>query len=283
MRTSAPRSLRPSPFAAVLRHGALAATGLAMLLPFVWMISLSLKPPSEIFRATFSLLPDHWYLVENYTTALTAAPLPRYMANGVLVCASILCLQILIGAPLAYALAKLRFPGRGLVFALVLIGLLLPRQVLSLPLFVLVHQLGLLNSYSALILPYAISPFGVFLFRQVFKAIPDDIVNAARLDGLSEWAIVWTIMLPMALPAVLAFSIFSVVLHWNDLFWPLIVIKSPALMPPALGVVAFRNVESGSDFGPLMAGAVLVVLPLLIAFAGAQRWFIEGLATSSLK
>jgi multiple sugar transport system permease protein len=254
-----------------------------MLLPFIFMVSLSLKPPTEIFSSSFSLLPHHWYAIENYMQAITAAALPRYLANGVIVCTIILGLQIVTGVPLAYALAKLRFVGRGFVFALVLIGVLLPHQVLSLPLFALAYQLGVLNSYTALIFPYAVSPFGIFLFRQVFMTIPDDIVDAARLDGLSEWAIVWKIVLPMALPAVIAFSIFSVVLHWNDLFWPLIVIKSPALMPPALGVAAFRNAESGADLGPLMAGAVLVVAPLLIAFLAAQRWFIEGLATSSLK
>jgi multiple sugar transport system permease protein len=150
-------------------------------------------------------------------------------------------------------------------------------------LFILCYELGILNSYAALILPFIVSPFGIFLFRQFFKSIPDDIIHAARLDGLSELAIVWRIMLPMALPAVVAFSIFSVVAHWNDLFWPSIVIKSQALMPPSLGVTAFRSTEAASDYGPLMAGAVLVVLPLLVAFALAQRWFIEGLTSSSLK
>jgi multiple sugar transport system permease protein len=269
--------------AALGRHAALILTGALVLVPFVWMVSLSLKPPEEIFSGAFALLPRHWYAVENYFRALTAAHLPRYLLNGFVVCAAILCLQILICAPAAYALAKLEFRGRDLLFGLVLISLLLPHQVLALPLFILCYQLGILNSYAALILPFVVSPFGIFLFRQFFKSIPDDIIHAARLDGLSEWAIVWRIMLPMALPAVVAFSIFSIVAHWNDLFWPSIVIKSEVLMPPALGVTAFRSTEAGADYGPLMAGAVLVVLPLLVAFAAAQRWFIEGLTTSSLK
>jgi multiple sugar transport system permease protein len=272
-----------SVLAAIGRHTALLVTGAFMMAPFVWMVSQSLKPPGEIFNSSFSLLPTQWYAVENYGKALTAAPLPRFLLNGLIVCASILALQIAISAPAGYALAKLKFPGRALLFGLVLIGLLLPKQALALPLFVLCYQLGVLNSYAALILPFIVSPLGIFLFRQFFKSIPDDIVHAARLDGLSELAIVWRIMVPMARPAVIAFSIFSVVAHWNDLFWPTIVIKSEALMPPSLGVVAFRSAESGSDYGPLMAGAVLVVLPLLIAFVAAQRWFIEGLTTSSLR
>jgi multiple sugar transport system permease protein len=269
--------------AAIARHALLLATGAVVLAPFIWMVSLSLKPPGEIFQASFSLLPREWYALENYGKALTVAPLLRYLANGAIVCAAILALQILFCAPCAYALAKMEFRGRSLLFGLVLTGLLLPHQVLALPLFILCYSLGILNSYAALILPFVVSPFGIFLFRQFFKTIPDDIVHAARLDGLSELAIVWRIMLPMAMPAVIAFSIFSVVAHWNDLFWPLIAVKSPNLMPPALGVAIFRGAEAGSDHGPLMAGAVLVVLPLLVAFVAAQRWFIEGLTSASLK
>jgi multiple sugar transport system permease protein len=269
--------------AAIGRHALLLASGGLMLLPFVWMASLSLKPPGEIFRTSFSLLPEHWYAIENFGKALTTASLPRYMANGVLVCIAILALQILICAPCAYALAKLEFRGRDLLFALVLIGLLIPHQVLAVPLFVLGYSLGILNSYTALIFPFIVSPFGIFLFRQFFRSIPNDVVHAARLDGLSELAIVWRIMLPMAMPAVIAFSIFSVVSHWNDLFWPLIAVKSPNLMPPALGVAIFHGGEASTEYGPLMAGAVLVILPLVLAFIVAQRWFIEGLTSVSLK
>src|ERR1700689_1782887 len=179
------RQSRP---AAIVRHAVLLASGGVMVLPFVWMASLSLKPPNEIFRASFSLLPEHWYAIENYTKALTAAPLPRYIANGLIGCAAILASQILICAPCAYALAKLEFRGRDLLFGLVLIGLLLPHQVLALPLFILGYSLGLLNSYAALIFPFIVSPFGIFLFRQFFRSIPDDVVHAARLDGLSEFA-----------------------------------------------------------------------------------------------
>ncbi|MDQ0469536.1 carbohydrate ABC transporter permease [Labrys wisconsinensis] len=277
---------RPSRLAgpgAIARHATLLTTGALILVPFVWMASLSLKPPGEIFRASFSLLPEHWYAVENYSRAVTEAPLPAYMLNGVIVCAAILALQILVCAPCAYALAKLEFRGRDALFALVLIGLLLPHQVLSLPLFILGYSLGILNTYAALVFPFVVSPFGIFLFRQFFKSIPDDIVHAARLDGLSELAIVWKIMVPMALPAVVAFSIFSVVSHWNDLFWPLIAVRDEALMPPPLGIMAFKNEEAGNDYGPLMAASTLVVLPLVVAFLAAQRWFVEGLTGGAVK
>lgn len=275
--------LNSSWFGAIGRHLILAGTGLLILAPFVWMVSLSLKPPGEIFRASFSLFPQEWHAKENYATALTAAPLPRFMLNGVIVCVSILALQILTSAPLAYALAKLRFKGREALFGLVLVSLLIPHQVLALPLFILGYKVGILNTYAALIYPFIVSPFGIFLFRQFFMSIPDDVVHAARLDGLSEFSIVWRIMVPMAMPAIIAFSIFSVVSHWNDLFWPLIAVRSQELMPPALGVVAFRNEEAGNDYGPLMAGATIIVAPLVLAFIAAQRWFVEGLTSGSVR
>jgi multiple sugar transport system permease protein len=274
---------RLSPPAVIVRHAVLLITSALILVPFVWMVSLSLKPPGEAFRASFSLLPEHWYAIENYTRAITGASLPRYMLNGVVVCAAILALQILVCAPCAYALAKLRFKGRDVLFSLVLIGLLLPHQVLALPLFIMGYQFGILNTYAALVFPFVVSPFGIFLFRQFFKSIPDDVVHAARLDGLSELAIIWRIMVPMALPAAIAFSIFSVVSHWNDLFWPLIAVRAENLMPPPLGIMAFKNAEAGNDYGPLMAAATLVVLPLIIAFLAAQKWFVDGLTAGSVK
>ncbi|WP_457814296.1 carbohydrate ABC transporter permease (plasmid) [Sinorhizobium meliloti] len=272
----------PAP-TAILRHAVLLVTAALILAPFVWMVSLSIKPPGEIFRASFSFWPEQFYGIENYTKAITQAPLLRYMLNGVIVCASILALQIAVCAPAAYALAKLEFAGRDLLFALVLIALLLPHEVLALPLFILGAKIGVLNTYAALIFPYVVSPFGIFLFRQLFKTIPDDVVHAARLDGYSELGIVWKIMVPMALPAIIAFGIFSVVSHWNSLFWPLIAVRDQNLMPPPLGIMAFKNEEAGNDYGPLMAASTLVVAPLAIAFLAAQRWFVEGLARGAVK
>jgi multiple sugar transport system permease protein len=268
---------------AIARHVVLLITAAVVLVPFAWMVSLSLKPPGEIFRAHFRFWPEQFYLVQNYGKALTSVPLPRFLLNGVVVCTAIVTLQVAVCAPCGYALAKLRFPGRGALFGLVLVCLLFPSQALALPLFILGYSLGVLNSYAALVMPFIVSPFGIFLFRQFFRTIPDDLVHAARLDGLSELSIVWTIMVPIAMPAVIAFGTFSVVSHWNDLFWPLIAVRSEQLMPPALGVVAFRDEEAGSDYGPLMAGATLVVAPLVVAFLVAQRWFVEGLMGGAIK
>ncbi|MGJ5180266.1 carbohydrate ABC transporter permease [Bradyrhizobium oligotrophicum] len=277
------RAVRLSWPASIARHALLVSTATLVLAPVVWMVSLSLKPPGEIFRASFTLLPEQWYAIENYTRAIAVAPLPRFLANGVLVCSTILLCQIVVCAPIAYALAKLHFWGRSATFGLVLVGLLLPHQVVALPLFVLCWKIGILDSYAALVLPFVVSPFGIFLFRQFFKSISDDLMHAARLDGYSELGIVFHIMLPLARPAVIAFSILSISSHWNDLFWPLIAVRTEELMPPALGVITFRNEEAGSDYGPLMAGAAIIMAPLVIAFLAAQRWFVDGLMLGSMK
>jgi multiple sugar transport system permease protein len=267
----------------VARHAILILTAAFALLPFVWMVSLSLKPPQEIFQADFRLWPTVFHGGENYRVALTAAPMLRFLLNGILVCAAIFALQLLVCIPCAYALAKLRFRGRDTLFSAVLVGLLLPPQALAIPHFVLLHVFGLLDTYAALILPWAISTFGIFLLRQFFSSIPDEIIHAARLDGLGEFEIIWRIMIPMTVPAVAAFGIFSVVAHWNDLFWPLIAVRSAEISTPALGILLFRDDEAGQLLGSLMAGAVIIVAPLLLAFLIAQRRFIDGLAVTTMK
>lgn len=266
-----------------VRHAVLLLTAAFALLPFVWMVSLSLKPPEEIFQADFHLWPTAFHGIENYRAALTAAPMFRFLLNGLLVCAAIFALQLLVCIPCAYALAKLRFHGRDTFFSAVLVALLLPAQALAIPHFVLLHVFGLLDTYAALILPWAISTFGIFLLRQFFRSIPDEIIHAARLDGLGEFEIIWRIMIPMTVPALAAFGIFSVVAHWNDLFWPLIAVRSAEISTPALGILLFRDDEAGQFLGPLMAGAVIIVAPLLLAFLIAQRRFIDGLAVTTMK
>ena len=267
----------------VARHAFLILTAAFALLPFFWMVSLSLKPPEEIFQADFHLWPMAFHGVENYRVALTAAPMFRFLLNGLLVCAAIFTLQLLVCIPCAYALAKLRFHGRDTLFSAVLVGLLLPPQALAIPHFVLLNVFGLLDTYAALILPWVISTFGIFLLRQFFRSIPDEVIHAARLDGLGEFEIIWRIMIPMTVPALAAFGIFSVVAHWNDLFWPLIAVRREEISTPALGILLFRDDEAGQFLGPLMAGAVIIVAPLLVAFLIAQRRFIDGLAVTTMK
>ena len=262
---------------------ALGLVGLLLLMPYIWMLSASLKPLDELFRASLSLWPERFHAVENYSRVFSQVPVFHYLWNGIVVCAGILFFQLLFAVPAGYALAKLRFPGRDIAFGLVMLGLLVPPHVPALPRYVTFCKRGLLNTYAALILPFTISVFAIFLFRQFFRALPDELIHAARLDGIGEFEIVWRIILPNSWPAATAFAIFSVVAHWNDLFWPLIVIEGQARATPALGVLYFRSDEAGDDFAALMAAAVIMTLPLVLAFLFAQRRFVEGIATTGLK
>ena len=267
----------------VLRHALLIAGALVMVLPFVLMVSISLKPPGEIFAPEFRLLPEQWYAIENYTLAFQKQPLGRFLLNGVIVTAAIFAAQALFALPCAYALAKLRWRGRETTFLFVLLALLVPPQVPAIPLYIGLWHLKLLDSYAALILPSTISVFGIFLMRQFFKTVPDDLLHAARLDGMSELAIVWRVMLPTAMPALIAFGLLSLVWNWNDFFWPLLVIQTETLATPPLGVVFFNNAEAGTNYGPLMAAATVITAPLVIAFLLAQRWFIDGVTMTAIK
>lgn len=269
--------------AGILRHAALLLGAAIMLAPFVWMLSTSLKPQGEIFLDHVRLWPDRLAVVENYREAFAKAPLLRFLLNGAIVTVTIFAIQVAVAVPCAYALAKLRFRGRQVLFAAILACLLIPPHAISVPLFILFHQAGILNSYAALVAPFTISVFGIFLMRQFFMTVPDDLVDAARMDGMSEFAIVWRVMAPTAIPALTAFGIFSIVAHWNDYFWPLIAINDEHLLTPSLGVAAFRNQEAGTNYGPLMAAATVIIAPLVLAFLLAQRRFIEGIALSGMK
>ncbi len=223
-------------------------------------------------------------VVFNYTKAFTEAPLLRYLLNGIIVTASIFFIQVLVAVPAAYALAKLKFWGREAVFSLVLFCLLIPVHAIALPLYIMLAKLGLTNTYAALVVPWTISVFGIFLMRQFFMTVPDDLIDAARMDGMGEFTIVWRVMLPTAIPALLAFAIFSIVAHWNDYFWPRIVVTGNRdLFTPPLGLREFKGDGDGSFFGPMMATATVIVMPLIVAFLLAQKRFIEGITLSGMK
>ncbi|MAI45981.1 MAG: carbohydrate ABC transporter permease [Hyphomicrobiaceae bacterium TMED74] len=231
-------------------------------------------------REQCSMLP----VVFNYSKAFSEAPLLRYLLNGVFVTLTIFFIQVLVALPCAYALAKLRFWGRDVVFGLVLFCLLIPVHAIALPLYIMLSKAGLTNTYAALIIPWTISVFGIFLMRQFFMTVPDDLIDAARMDGMTEFSIVWRVMLPTAIPALLAFGIFSVVAHWNDYFWPRVVITGNRdLFTPPLGLREFKGDADGSFWGPMMATATIIVTPLIIAFLLAQRRFIEGITMTGMK
>jgi multiple sugar transport system permease protein len=263
--------------ASLVRHLALCAGAALMVLPFVFALWIATRAPDEIFAVSAPLLPHDWSVLRNLDVALHASPLLRLLRNGVMPGALILVCQITVMVPCAYALAKLDFPGRDKLFVLVLIALVIPPPVLAIPHFLMVSKLGLLDSYAGLAFPWIISAFGIFLLRQFFARVPGEIIEAARLDGLREEEILLQIMVPMAWPAIGAFAIYSFVHHWNDLFWPSIIIKSERMATPPYGIMLFQSEDAGSDFGALMAGAVLISLPMIVAFLLARRTFLSAM------
>lgn len=267
----------------LVRHLVLLLGTTVMLAPFVLMVATSFKPKDEIFATRFHLLPQRLGVVENYHEALTQVPLLHFLLNGVIVTAAIFALQVVVNVPAAYALAKLRFRGRTTLFGAVLVCLLIPYQATALPIYILFYWFGLLNTYAALVLPFTISVFGIFLMRQFFLGVPDDLIDAARIDGMSEYGIVWSVMAPAAIPALVAFGIFSVVAHWNDYFWPLIAVGDHSLYTSPLGIAFLKLNGEGTAYGPLMAAATIVIAPLVLAFLLAQRRFVEGITFTGLK
>jgi multiple sugar transport system permease protein len=291
-------------FGEFTKHVVLLFGAVIVVLPFYLMLSFSLKSPAEIqsisggFFGSQALMTDRRCIKEgrsveecemrpvvyNYTAAFNEAPLLRYLLNGVIVTVSIFLIQVLVALPCAYALAKLRFWGRDVVFGMVIFCLLIPVHAIALPLYIMLAKAGLTNSYAALVIPWTISVFGIFLMRQFFKTVPDDLIDAARMDGMSEFSIVWRVMLPTAIPALLAFGIFSVVAHWNDYYWPRIVITGDRdLMTPPLGLRMFKSDLDGNEYGPMMAATAVIVAPLVVAFLLAQRRFIEGITLAGMK
>lgn len=261
---------------------ALGAGGLVMLLPFAWMLSLSLKPENEIYTPDIAFLPREWDFA-NYVEAWTVGYAGTFVINGVIVTLGILVLQYLTIIPAAYVLARKNFRIRGLIMSTVLAVLLIPPQVTAIPVYMMLAEARLLDTYAALIIPFASSAFGIFLLRQSFRTVPQELIDAARMDGASEAYTLWFVVVPQVLPAIAAFGIFSVVTHWNDFFWPLLVVTSIERATPPLGISIFASNEGGNEVGPMMATATLVVMPLVIAFLIARRRFVEGVTLSGLK
>jgi multiple sugar transport system permease protein len=264
-------------------HIVLGAAALLVALPFIWMLATAFKAPSEIFEARLWPLPQQWFGFGHFQDVLQSVPIGRYMLNGLIVCAGILAVQLLVAVPAAYALAKLPMAGRNWLFAGVLAALAIPIQVIALPLYIGLSAVGALNTYFALMLPFFLSMFAIFLLRQVFLSFPDEIIQAARMDGLTELEIIWWIVAPSARAAIAAFAVFSLVAHWNDLYWPMVVISSTALAPPPLGMLLFASAESGANYGALMAGATLITAPMVLAFLVARRRFIQGITMTGFR
>jgi multiple sugar transport system permease protein len=261
------------------------------LLPFVWMLSTSLKRVDQVMTNPPSLIP-HPLMPGNFTKVITSdkVDFPLYTRNTLIIAALTVLGTTLSSAIVAYGFAKIRFKGRGFLFVLMLSTMMIPFPVMMLPLFIIFRFIGdhtplqMLGTFKPLWLPgWFGSAFSIFLLRQFFLTIPDDIGEAARIDGCGEWGIFWRIMLPLSRPALSVVALFSFMWAWNNFLGPLLFIQRPDQYTLALGLQAFQSAQGGTDWNLLMAASMLVMLPVLILFFLAQKTFIRGIATTGLK
>ena len=268
-----------------LRSLILAALGLVAIVeifPYLWMVSTSLQDMAAVTRVPPTLWPEpfHW---ENYAKAWASGPFLRYAVNNAVQTVGIVVCQLFFGCLAGFAFSKLRFPGRDACFLVVIACLIVPPQVRFVPLYMLFSKVGLLNTYASLIVPYAASALGTFLIREAFLQVPDDIVDAARVDGAGTFAIIFRVLAPIARPTLVAFSLFSVVYHWNDFFWPLVMTTNEAVRTLPIGVAMLREEGTGDKWHVIMAGSMFVVAPVLLVFVIAQRHIIRAFTFTSLK
>jgi multiple sugar transport system permease protein len=255
----------------------------AVITPFVWMILGSFKGQGELLR-----VPPTWWpespTLENYRTLFGKQSFLRYFFNSAFVAVVITVANVTFSSMVGYALAKLTFRGKKLVFALVMGTLMIPGMVTFVPLFVLVANLGMVDSYPGLILPFLVTPFGVFLMRQFIMQLPDDLLDAGRIDGAGELRIFRQIILPLCGPALATLGILTFLGSWNNFLWPLVVAQTQNYytLPVALALFS-NNQQFIPNYGVLMAGATVVVVPVLIVFLVFQRRFIEGIASTGIK
>jgi multiple sugar transport system permease protein len=261
-------------------HLGLILGSLLMLLPFLWMVSTSLKLPREVFTFPPVWIPSE-FAWSNYTRALTAMPFGRFYLNSFFVAVSVTALTLFTSSLAAFAFARLRFRGRDTLFVIYLTTLMIPFTVLLIPNFVLVRQLGWYDSYSALIFPPAFSAFATFLLRQYFRGIPPELDDAARIDGASSLRIWWQIIMPNSAPALAALAIFIFLGNWNEFLWPLVVTNSPEMRTIPVGLSAFQG-QFNVRWELLMAAAVVAMLPIIVVYMLAQKWFIKGITVTGL-
>ena len=257
------------------------AISAVMLLPLVWMLLTSFKPEGDIVTFPPRLFPRHVTL-QNYIDVWHRIPFARLYLNTIVFAGCVTILSLIFDSMSAYALARLNFRGRGVVLALILVMLMLPFQVTLIPLYDLLNNLGWTDTLHGLIVPRATNAFGIFFLRQFFLSLPQDLEEAARVDGAGEFRIYRRIMLPLAVPALLTLGLFHFMYNWNDLLWPLIINQDQSHQTLPSGLALFMG-QHVVEYGVLMAASVMSLVPVVLFFLLIQRRFVEGVATTGIK
>jgi multiple sugar transport system permease protein len=263
-------------------YGVLAGGLFLVVIPFIWMVVSSFKPEAEVRRVPPTWIPETTTL-ENYRTLFTELDFPTYFFNSIVVALAVTIGNMVFCSMLGYALAKLDFPGKRAMFAVVLATLMIPGVVTFVPLFVLVTKMGLTNSLIGLILPFLAGPFGVFLMRQYISALPDELIQAARIDGAGELRIFASVIMPLCGPALATLGILTFLGSWNNFLWPVVVAQTEDkyTLPVALALYAVG--QNATEYGLLLAGSVVVVIPVLALFLFLQRHIMQGIAMTGIK
>lgn len=253
-----------------------------MAFPFFWMISTALQTLQETIGVPLTLWPSspQW---GNFAEVFKTVPVLGYLKNSLIVCICIVFLQYLIIVPAAYALSKYRFRASPLVFALVMLGQMIPMQITFLPIYFLFSRLGWMDSYQALILPFISNPFGIFLLRQYFLQVPEEVIEAARLDNTSDLKIMFRIMMPMARSALVTIGLLSFISNWNNYFWPLIMTSKDAFRTLPIGIALLKDADSLQRWNIIMAGNLLLVLPMLGLYVLASKKIRNAFVYSGIK
>jgi multiple sugar transport system permease protein len=272
---------RPGVARSVLVHFALAVVGVVVAVPLYWTVISSLSTNEAIFATPVQWFPANLH-PENFSQALGAAPFGRYFFNSTVVGLAVTLTTLVSSALAGYGFAKFRFPGQRILFVVVLIALMVPFQAIMIPLFVLARQLGWLNSYAGLIVPGAVSGFGIFLMRQFIGKLPDALLEAARLDGCNEIQLFLRIVLPLSRSALAALAVLTFLASWNNFLWPLIVAQSPDMMTVPLGIVQFQG-SYFTNYTQILAVALVAAAPVVVLYLAMQRQIISTFASSGLK
>lgn len=265
----------------VLAWTVLTVAALATLVPFLWMLGVAFRTPADLYDDPARLWPVHW-TGDGFHAVFTQLPFLRLAVNSVVFAGGTTVLLLLIDSLCAYALARLRFRGQNLVFWTILLTLMVPFQVMLIPLFLTVFHLGWLNTFQGLIVPRSVSALGIFMLRQFFIKIPRELDEAARVDGAGPLRIYWRVILPLARPALASLFVIQFMALWNDFLWPLVISSSTDMRTLPSALTLFSS-SSGVDHAALMAGAAISLAPLAIAFLLAQRFFTEGIASTGIK
>ena len=265
----------------VASYSLLVLGSLLMFMPVFWIVMSSFKNLGEIYLSPPTFFPKKW-IFTNYSEAISQFPFLRYLWNSIYVTVTATVLTLLINSMAAFALSKYKFPGRDVIFVLMLATLMVPVRVIMLPVYMMIAKLGMANTLAGIIIPPSATPTGVFILRQYMLTIPDELIDAAKIDGAGHFQIYSRIIMPLTTPALAVLTVFSVMWRWNDFLWPLIVINQEKLFTLQLALARFRG-ELVTDWNYVLSMTVLSILPIAFVFVFMQRYLVRGIASTGLK